>query len=95
MMVDKDLNAFIEEMEFNTSLCDRAEPENEVPTEKRVLISDPSITKSKLQYDEDREVQPFSIASSHLNQKDTDLASVSPGTSSSNNRHIKIQAVVD
>ena len=66
-MADKELEDLIEEMDFNTPLRDRTEAESKVPTERRVLISDPSITKSNVEYEEDREVMPFSIASSNLN----------------------------
>ena len=88
-MTDKDLDNLMEEMVYRTPLRDKIESKGTVPTEKRVLISDPSITKSNVEYEEDREVMPFSIASTNLNQKDSDLAPESIGTSSSDNRDIK------
>ena len=88
-MADKDLDNLVEEMEYRTPLRDKIESESKVQIEKRVLISDPSITKSNVEYEEDRELVPFSIASSNLNQTDSDLAAESLGTSLSDNRDIK------
>ena len=95
-MTDKDLDNLMEEMEYRTPLRDKIESKSTVPTEKRVLISNPSITKSKVEYQEDTELVPFSIASYNLNESDLDLAAEALGTSSSDIHDIKkIQTVVD